>query len=124
MDRLSARAGRPAACAAPAPCLRREPIAVGDLIILEILQGAPSEEQATGTESLLRAFIVARMLDDTLAVWAACNDRVLRAHSITIRKSIDLVIGTYCLEHGLPLLHADRDFDRMEQHLGPAIIAH
>lgn len=95
-----------------------EPIVVGDLILLELLQGAADEAQAAAMERHLRAFVIVRMLDDGLAVRAATHYRALRAHGITVRKTIDVVIGTYCIEHGLPLLHNDRDFDPMEQHLG------
>jgi predicted nucleic acid-binding protein len=100
----------------------QEPIVVGDLIMLEVLQGVADEGRATKVERLLRDFIMVRMLDDSLAVRAARNYRTLRARGITIRKTIDLVIGTYCIEHGLPLLHNDRDFDHMEQHLSLTVI--
>jgi predicted nucleic acid-binding protein len=100
----------------------REPIVVGDLVMLEILQGAPSEKQASRTGTLLRDFFVARMLDDRLAVRAAGNHRALRARGITVRKTIDMIIGTYCIERGLPLLHADRDFDPMQQYLGLDVV--
>jgi predicted nucleic acid-binding protein len=100
----------------------KEPIVVGDLVMLEILQGASGEKQAGEIERLLRAFVVVRMLDDGLAVRAARHYRMLRARGITVRKTIDLVIATYCIEGGLPLLHDDRDFDPMEQHLGLAVV--
>ncbi len=58
------------------------------------------------------------MLTPELAVKAAGNFRQLRARGITIRKATDLIIGTYCMEHGHSLLHADRDFDPMAEHLG------
>jgi predicted nucleic acid-binding protein len=100
----------------------QEPIVVGDLVMLEILQGMSDEGRAGKVERLLRDFIVVRMLDDGLAVRAARHYRTLRARGITIRKTIDMVIGTYCLEHGLPLLHDDRDFDPMERHLGLVVV--
>jgi predicted nucleic acid-binding protein len=62
------------------------------------------------------------MLDDELAVRAARNYRTLRSRGITVRKSIDMIIGTFCLERGVPLLHNDADFQPMEQHLGLAVI--
>ena len=95
---------------------------MGDLVMLEILQGTVSERQAAETERMLRRFDVVRVLDDDIAVRAARNYRMLRARGITIRKTIDMVIGTYCLEHHLPLLHDDRDFDPMEQHPGLTVV--
>lgn len=58
------------------------------------------------------------MLDETIAVQAARNDRFLRGRGITIRKRIDMIIGTFCLASGHVLLHDDRDFDPMAEHLG------
>ena len=55
------------------------------------------------------------MLDANVAVKAAANYRTLRARSVTIRNAIDLIIGTFCIEHRHQLLHRDRDFDHMEQ---------
>ena len=96
----------------------KESIVVGDLVMLEILQGAKSEQQAVTMERLLRDFGVVCMLDDALAVQAAHYYRRLRGFGVTMRRTIDMVIGTYCLRHTLPLLHNDRDFDGMVQHLG------
>jgi hypothetical protein len=53
-----------------------------------------------------------------VALLAADNYRTLRARGITVRKTIDVIIGSYCLLHALPLLHTDCDFDALETHLG------
>jgi predicted nucleic acid-binding protein len=58
------------------------------------------------------------MAGDAIAVNAARNFRALRGRGITIRKTIDLIIGTWCIEHRRPLLHNDSDFRPMAQHLG------
>lgn len=100
----------------------QEFIVVGDLIMLEVLQGVADEARAEEAERWLRAFTVVRMLDDALAVRAARNYRMLRARGVTVRRTIDMVIGTYCLAHGLKLLHDDRDFDGMERHLGLSVV--
>ncbi len=100
----------------------REQVIVGDLVLLEILQGVSGEAKASAMERWLRAFIVLPMLNADRAVRAARNYRLLRGHGVTIRKTVDLVIGTFCLDHGLPLLHDDRDFDPMAQHLGLAVV--
>ena len=73
-------------------------------------------------ERLRRGFVVTRMLDDRLAVRAARNTCALRARGVTVRETIDMAIGNCCLEHGLPLVHDDRDFDQMERHLGLVVV--
>jgi predicted nucleic acid-binding protein len=93
-------------------------ILVGDLILLEVLQGARGERQATLIERNLRQFTIRPMLNDGLAVKAARNYRLLRAQGFTVRKTIDVIIGTFCIEEGHTLLHDDRDFDPMSEHLG------
>jgi predicted nucleic acid-binding protein len=102
--------------------LDREPIVVGDLILCEVLNGVPGEAAARRTESLLREFRIERMVDDTIAVEAARHFRALRRAGITIRKTMDLLIGTWCIRHRHHLLHRDRDYDAMEQHLGLRVL--
>ena len=96
----------------------REPILVGDLILLEVLQGARDEAHATRIERGLRRFDVVPLLDADLAPRAARNYRKLRDLGVTIRKTADIIIGTFCIEHRCSLLHDDRDFLAMEEHLG------
>lgn len=95
---------------------------VGDLVLLEVLQGARDEAHAARIEQNLRRFPVAAMLDDGLAVQAARNYRSLRGRGITVRKTADMIIGTFCIEGGHTLLHEDRDFDPMVQHLGLQVV--
>jgi predicted nucleic acid-binding protein len=95
-----------------------EQIIIGDLILLEVLQGARDDLQAVRIEYGLRRFDVVPMLDDGLATRAAGNYRRLRALGITIRKTADLIIGTFCIDRDHRLLHDDRDFDPMVEHLG------
>jgi predicted nucleic acid-binding protein len=96
----------------------REPLLVGDLILLEILQGARNDVHAARIERALRAYAIVALLDDRLAAQAARNYRRLRDLGITIRKTADIIIGTFCIEHRHSLLHEDRDFEPMEKHLG------
>ena len=93
-------------------------IVVGDLILLEVLQGARDEAHAARIEQNLRQFPIEPMLGAPLAVRAAEHARTLRRRGISLRKTIDLIIGTFCLDRGYALLHADRDFDPMVAHLG------
>jgi predicted nucleic acid-binding protein len=99
-----------------------EPVLVGDLILLEVLQGARDESHADRIERALRQFPVAPMLDPDLAVRAARNVRALRARGITVRKTIDVIIGTFCIARGYRLLHDDRDFLPMATHLGLQLV--
>ena len=96
----------------------REPILVGDIILLEVLQGARDEAHATRIERGLRRFDVVPLLDADLAPQAARNYRKLRDLGVTIRKTADIIIGTFCIEHRCSLLYDDRDFLAMEEHLG------
>jgi predicted nucleic acid-binding protein len=93
-------------------------IIVGDLMLCEVLQGLDSEREAQEVEALLRRFEIMPMAGDTVAVAAAHNFRALRRRGITIRKTIDLLIGTWCIANRTPLLHNDGDFRPMARHLG------
>ena len=99
-----------------------EKILVGDVVLFEVLQGASSDRVALLIESRLAKFRQAPILSSEIARQAAANYRKLRAGGITIRSSIDLIIGTYCIQHGHQLLHRDRDFGHMRQ-LGLQIYA-
>lgn len=92
------------------------PIVVGDIVLCEILQGARSEQIARDLQRRLEWFNIEPMLSPELAMAAAENYRFLRSKGPTIR-TVDLIIGTYCIERALPLLHRDSDFDRMAAHL-------
>jgi predicted nucleic acid-binding protein len=93
-------------------------IVVGDLMLCEVLQGLESEGAARDVERLLRRFDIVPMAGDAIAVAAARNFRALRARGIPVRKTIDLLIGTWCIENRHRLLHNDRDFGPMARHLG------
>ena len=95
-------------------------IIVGDLMFCEVLQGLENERAARDVEALLRRFDIVPMAGDAIAVAAARNYRSLRARGVTVRKTIDLLIGTWCIENRRPLLHNDRDFRLMARHLGLA----
>ena len=93
-------------------------IIVGDLMLCEVLQGLDSERAAREVEALLRRFEIVPMAGDAIATAAARNFRSLRRRGVTIRKTIDLLIGTWCIENRRPLLHHDADFHPMARHLG------
>jgi predicted nucleic acid-binding protein len=93
-------------------------VTVGDLMLCEVLQGLDDERTAREVEGLLRRFEIVHMAGDAIAVAAAGNFRSLRRRGITIRKTIDLLIGTWCIENRRPLLHNDSDFHPMARYLG------
>lgn len=96
----------------------RGKILVGDLILCEVLQGFRRESEAAAALRALSAFEFQPMGGRDIALRAAANYRSLRRAGVTIRKTIDLLIGTFCIAGGYVLLHADRDFEPMVEHLG------
>ena len=97
-------------------------ILVGDLVMVEVLQGVRDDIEAERVEHILRRHTVEPMLAPDIAPKVAANYRALRAKGVTVRKTIDMVIGTFCIERGHALLHADRDFDPMSHHLGLRVL--
>ena len=102
--------------------LGKTELLIGDVILCEVLRGARSDSHARAIGNELAKCDCVSMLDPQLAVVAAANYRKLRALGVTVRKTVDLIIGTCCLEHGYELLHCDRDFDCMETHLGLRVV--
>ena len=102
--------------------LNVEKIAVGDLMLAEVLQGFRSDADFKAARKVLAAFAVVEICGRDIAIQAAQNFRKLRVLGVTIRKTIDTLIATRCIEEGIYLLHADRDFDPFETHLGLKVI--
>ena len=94
-----------------------EPVAVGDLILTEVLQGFRSDAGYRMARDLLSGLTIFEMLGEQQAVRAAQHYRSLRKRGITVRKTSDIIIGSFCIETGIPLLFADRDFVVMVDHL-------
>ena len=99
------------------------PIIIGDLILAEILQGFRSDNDYKTAKSFLSDLPFRQMGGYRVAVQSAQNYRTLRKKGATVRKTIDVIIGTYCILEGLPLLHDDRDFEPMESHLSLKILS-
>lgn len=97
---------------------RSETLLVGDIVMLEVLRGARSDRAASTMEAHMHAYLMVRMLDVDTAALAARYYRQLRALGFTLRSTVDLIIGTYCILHGHALLQRDRDFAAMRDHLG------
>ncbi len=97
--------------------LGTEPLAVGDLILTEVLQGFRSDAHYKTAKELMLSLTVLEMLGQEIAIKSADNYRALRAQGVTVRRTVDVVIATYCIEHELPLLFEDRDFLPFVQNL-------
>ena len=95
-----------------------EPLAVGDLILAEVLQGTITERDFKEVMRLMGSLDVVQLGGYAVAVQAARNFRALREKGITVCKTIDCIIATRCIMDGITLLHSDRDFDPFVAHLG------
>ena len=102
--------------------LDKTPILIGDLILAEVLQGFRHDPDFEKVRRTLGKFIQGSMVNPALAVQSARNYRFLRQKGITVRKTIDSLIATYCIENDHELLHNDSDFDGYEEHLGLRVV--
>lgn len=98
--------------------LGTEPLAIGDLILTEVLQGFGTEKDFNEAKRLLTTLVVVELGGRDIAIQAAKNYRALRTLGITVRKTIDTVIATRCIESDFALLYSDRDFDPFVTRLG------
>ncbi len=94
------------------------PLAIGDLILVEVMQGFRNERDVATARQLFRSLALLPMLGGSNAWKAAENYRQLRHKGVTVRKTIDGIIATACIEANLPLLFSDRDFQPYVEHLG------
>ena len=98
------------------------PIIVGDLILTEVLQGFQNDKDFKVARDLFLEMPIMEMGGRDLSIQSALNYRALRKKGATVRKTIDVMIGTFCIHYRLPLLHDDRDFDPMVKFLGLKIV--
>lgn len=98
--------------------LGREPLATGDLVLTEVLQGLRDHRAFEQARKLLSSLDVVTLGGQQVAIRAAKHFRVLRERGVTARKTIDTVIATRCIVDGYALLYSDRDFDPFVEHLG------
>ena len=103
--------------------LGSEPLATGDLILTEVLQGFTRESEFREARTLLISLTVVELGGQEVAIQAARNFRALRALGLTVRKTIDCLIATRCIEDGYDLLHSDRNFDPFVKYLGLRTVA-
>ena len=100
----------------------RKSIAIPDLALTEVLQGARGDRQFQTIVRLLNTINVMPTTGANVAVQAARNYRQLRTMGVTVRKTIDTLIATRCILDGHELLHSDRDFDPFVEHLGLRVV--
>jgi len=93
-------------------------VATGDLVLAEVLQGFGSVQDFNQGKKLLTSLPIIGLVGGDIAVQAAKNFRILRSRGITVRKTIDTLIATSCIEKGLTLLYSDKDFEPFVEHLG------
>jgi predicted nucleic acid-binding protein len=96
----------------------QDALIVGDLVLVELLQGYREGRELAALREDLRNFPIVSLCGPLLAPKAADNYRLLRSRGVTLRGTIDVIIATWCVENDVPLIHADRDFAGMEKWLG------
>lgn len=99
-----------------------EPLAVGDWILTEVLLGFDNDRDLKTARKLLTSLTVVEMGGLGVVIAAAENFRALRSLGLTVRKTIDTVIATRCIEDGYDLLPSDRDFEPLVKHLGLRVV--
>ena len=98
--------------------LGQDNILMGDIILAEVLQGFTSDTEFKRAQNLLALLPFREMLGREVALQTAKNYRLLRKQGVTVRRTVDVMIGTFCIVNHIPLLHRDRDFDPMGKWLG------
>jgi hypothetical protein len=93
--------------------LSNVPILIGDLILAEVLQGFRSDDDFEVAKTCLNILPFREIGGYEIALQSAQNYRLLRKKGVSVRKTIDVIIGTYCISEGITLLHNDRDFEPM-----------
>lgn len=99
-------------------CLGLRPVAIGDLILTEVLQGFRLDKEYETAKSLFDELVLFELLGQRMAIKSAENFRALRKKGITIRKTADVIIATFCIDRKIPLLFSDKDFKPFVRHLG------
>jgi len=97
--------------------LSEQSVLLGDIILTEILQGFDSDKEFRLAKQALDPLDCIHLGGKSLAIKAASNFRFLRSKGVTIRKTVDMLIGSWCIEHEVELLHNDKDFDQIATQL-------
>ena len=94
-----------------------EPIAIGDMVLIEVLQGFKHDRDYGIARELLTSLKVFTLGGQDIAIKSADNFRLLRKSGVTVRKTIDVLIATFCIERKFPLLHSDKDFEPFHEYM-------
>ena len=116
------RDGEPSVVGKVDRCLDQDLVAIGDLVYCEVMQGIRSEHEREEVSTLLLTLPRYEMVGFRIAERSAHNYRLLRSRGLTVRKTVDVIIGTFCAENGLQIVHHDRDFDLMAPHIGLEVL--
>ena len=98
--------------------LGMKPVAIGDLILTEVLQGFRDDKEYKAARRIFEDVTTFDLLGTKMAIKSAENFRALRKKGVTVRKTVDVIIATFCIEQKLPLLFSDKDFKPFVKHLG------
>lgn len=93
------------------------PVCIDDIVLTEVLQGFRNDHDFDTAKELLCSLIIVSVLNTSIALKSADNFRVLRKKGVTVRKTIDVIIATFCIENDIPLLYSDKDFIPFHKHL-------
>lgn len=102
--------------------IQREVVLVGDLILIEVLQGFKSDHDFNIAKKLFNNFPQVGLGGFLVAQQSVANYRLLRKKGITVRKTIDVIIATYCIQEDISLLSSDKDFDPLVEYCGLKIL--
>lgn len=95
----------------------QEPLAIGDLVLVEVLQGFKHDKDYKTAKRLLTSLEVFDLGGKENAIQSADNFRFLRKQGLTVRKTVDVLIATFCITNNISLLHTDRDFKPFHDYL-------
>jgi hypothetical protein len=116
------RGGDPSVVQKVDRCLENDSVGIGDLIYCEVMQGIRSQRSRDTVSTLYLSLPHYEMVGFAVAERAADFYRLLRSRGVTVRKTIDVIIGTFCVEHGMQIVHHDSDFDLMAPHIGLEVL--
>lgn len=103
-------------------CLDHDFVVLGDLIYCEVMQGIGNRNERERITRLFLSLPRYPLVGFEIAGKAAANYRHLRTQGVTVGKTIDVIIATFCMEKSFYLIHCDRDFDFIAEYLPLKVI--
>ncbi len=98
--------------------LGQQEVGIGDIILTEVLQGFTNDSDYQQAKELMLSFDIFPLVGERLAILSADNYRFLRKKGLTVRKTTDVMIASFCIANNYPLLFSDKDFKPFVEHLG------